>query len=151
MRVTDGTRARVTIEGDTLADRADGKAGLGEAVEAAEDGEAEAVVDYVALADQLAVLVDLLDIPLHRAGEKSVREPLAGDAERSVPRGGEDGVAAASGVSAGDAHTRGLAGFGDDGSLSKGFAEDRHLFAGPAIMAGAGGHHRLKVKLVRTR
>ena len=47
-----------------------------EAVEAAEDLQAEPVVEEVAFADQLAVAVDLLDIALHRAGEEGVGEPL---------------------------------------------------------------------------
>jgi hypothetical protein len=35
------------------------------------------------------------------------------------------------GVGAGNAHARGLAGFGDDGGFGKGFTGDRHLLAGP--------------------
>jgi hypothetical protein len=113
-------------------------------IQAAEDGEAQAVVEHVPLADQLAVLVDLLDITLHRAGEERVGEPLPRDAQRGVPGGGEHRAAAAGGVSAGNAHARGVARLGDDGRLGERFAEDRHLFAGPAVVAdgGEGGSAR---------
>ena len=109
-----------------------------QAVEAAEDLQAEPVVEEVLFADHHAVAVELLDIALHRAGEEGVGEPFPSDADRGVPGGGEDRVAAARGVGAGNAHARGLAGFADDGGLGEGFAEDRHLLAGPAVVAGVG-------------
>ena len=118
--------------------RTDGHAAFGQPVEAAEDGEAEAVVDEVAFADQLAVLVDLLDIALHRAGEERVGEPLPRNAQRRVPGGGEYRVAAARGVGARNAHAGLVAGFGDDGGFGEGFTEDRHLLAGPAVVADCG-------------
>jgi hypothetical protein len=111
------------------------QAGLGETVEAAEEGEAEAVVEHVPFPDQLAVLPDLLDIAFHRARKERVGEPLAGDGQGGVPRGGEDRVAAPRGVSAGETHARSLARFGDDGGVGEGLAEDRHLLAGPAVVA----------------
>lgn len=121
-----------------LADRADRHAHLGQPVEAAEDGEAEAVVEHVALPDQLAVLVDLLDIALHRTGEERVGKPLARDAQRRVPRGREHRIAASRGISAGRAHARLVAGVGNDRGLGKGFAEGGHLLAGPAVVADGG-------------
>jgi len=139
LRVTSGGGTGLIIEGDTLADGADGHAHLRKPIEAAEDGEAEAIVDHAPLADQLAVPVDLLDIALHRAGEERVGEPLAGDAQGRIPRGGEDGVAAARGISAGNAHARSLACFGDNGGLGEGLTEDRHLLAVPAVVADGGG------------
>ena len=138
VRVTGGGGPGLIVEGDTAADRADRHAHLREAVEAAEDGEAEAVVDDVALADQLAVAVDLLDIAFHRAGEERVGKPLARDAQRRVPGGGEDRVAPPGGISAGDGHAGGFASLGDDRGLGEGFAEDRHLLAGPAVVADNG-------------
>ena len=104
-------------------------------IEPPENLQAEAVVEEVALADQLAVLVNLLDIALHRAREERVGEPLPGDAQRRVPGGGEDRIAAARGVGAGNAHARGVTGFGDDGRLGERFAEGGHLLAGPAVVA----------------
>ncbi len=91
------------------------------------------------LADQLAVLVDLLDIALHRAGEQRVGEPFPRDAQRRVPGGGEDGVAAARRISAGDAHVGDVASLGNDGGLGEAFAEGRHFLAGPAVVAECGG------------
>ena len=96
------------------------------------------------LADQLAVAVELLDIALHRAREERVGQPLPGDAQRGVPSGGEDGIAAARGVRAGNAHVRGVAGLGDDGGLGEGFAEGRHLLPGPAVVADGGEGGRLR-------
>ena len=115
-----------------------------ESVEAAENGEPKAVVDHVALPDQLAVLVDLLDIALHRAGEQRVGKPLPSDGQRRVPGGGEDRVAAAGRISARNAHARLVAAFGNNGSVGERFAEVGHPLTGPAVVADSGdGGERL--------
>jgi len=95
-------------------------------------------LSHVAFADDHAVAPDLLDIALHRAGKERVGQPLPSNAQRRVPGGGEDWVAAARRISAGNAHARRIARLGDDGRLGKRFTEYRHLLTGPAVVAPFG-------------
>ena len=114
-----------------------GRAGFEQAVEAAENGEAEVVVDVALFADQHAVAVIIFDAAFDRAGEQRIGEAVAGDAERGLPHAGEQRVAAAVGVSSVRALADREAGVEHDAGFGERFAELRHERAGPAIVARA--------------
>jgi len=98
-----------------------------------------AVVDQLALANQLAVAIILLDAALDRARQQGIGEAFAGDGQSAFPGGGEQGVAAAQRIGADRALSGGEAGIDDEAGLGQRLAECGHAFAGPAVVAMSAG------------
>lgn len=112
---------------------------LGDAIEPAEEAEREAVVVAVALADNRAVAVDLLDDAVQRPCEQLVGEPVAREMERGLPARGEQRIAVAQVVGGLGAHAGGLGGVGDDAPLREIVEEEPLAPRRPAVVSTVPG------------
>ena len=118
---------------------AEGGAKLGAAIEPAEDGKGEFIVEMVALADDAAVAEELLGAALQGTGEQFVGKQGAGHGQGRFPDFFEQRIAVAQRIGRLRAHTAGAAGESDDTGFGKRADEGGHAGAVPAVFAQAAG------------